>query len=48
MQDVGLAADLAVFDIALLASPAGIDGGFVPFSASCALIAGRVDHFIER
>src|SRR5437588_8291520 len=48
MQDVGFAADLAVFDITLFASCAGVNGSFVPFTASRALIAGRVDHFRLR
>ena len=45
-QDVWLAADLAVFYIALPAPGGLVDGGRVPFSAGGALEAGF--HGIER
>ena len=40
MQDIGLAADLAIFDISLTASGGFIDRGDIPFSAGGALKAG--------
>jgi hypothetical protein len=39
-KDIGLAANLAIFDVALAASSGLIHGGGVPFSARCALEAG--------
>jgi hypothetical protein len=39
-KDIGLAANLAILDVALAASSGLIHGGGVPFSARCALEAG--------
>ena len=40
VQDVGLATDLAVFDVRLATARGLVDDGFVPFPASGALEAG--------
>ena len=37
VEDVRLAADLTVFDVALAAAGGFIDSGVVPFAAACAL-----------
>jgi len=44
VEDVGLAADLAVFDVGLVGAGGFIDGGVVPLAAACALEAGFVGH----
>jgi hypothetical protein len=43
-EDVGAAADLAVFDIGLAGAGGFVDEGGVPFAAACALVAGFVGH----
>ena len=40
VEHVGLAADLTVFDVALMASCGFIDKGLVPFAAARTLVSG--------
>ena len=47
-QHVGFAADLAIFDVFLLAPAAGVDGGLVPFAAAGALISGWLGLVVHR
>src|SRR5438309_11262122 len=44
VEDVGLAADLAVFDVVLARARGWIDGGVVEFAASGALETRGVQH----
>ena len=44
VEDVGAAADLAVFDVGLAGAGGFVNEGGVPFAAACALVAGFVGH----